>query len=66
MPPDRKSSPWAFEDCELSCPKCRSNRIHRIFDRYLISRGVQAFECASCGNRFYDRDIDDYRPTFVR
>jgi transposase-like protein len=62
----RKSSPWAFDDAELACPRCGGNRIARILDTWSRSRGVQMFKCTSCGKKFYDRGFDDYRPTFIR
>jgi transposase-like protein len=66
MKDSRKNSPWAHSDDELKCPRCSSTKIHRVFDRYMMSRGVQVFECTSCGRRFYDRGVDDYKPTFER
>ena len=59
-------SPWAHDDSELSCPRCGESKAVRIHDSWGRSRGVQMFECESCGKRFYERGIDDFRPTFVR
>ena len=66
MPRDRQRSPWAFNESEMKCPKCRSCKIFRVLDRWGRSKGIQMFECAVCGKRFYDRGVDDYRPTFRR
>ncbi|MFW9793801.1 MAG: hypothetical protein ACFFEE_05860 [Candidatus Thorarchaeota archaeon] len=62
----RKSSPWAHDDSQLICPRCSSKRIMRILDSWGRNRGVQMFKCASCGKKFYERSLDDYRPTFIR
>ncbi len=64
MSTNRRRSPWAHDDSDLKCPRCGSPRIHRILDRWLLRKGVQAFECASCGRKFHNRGHDDYRPTF--
>ena len=64
--PSRKASPWAENKSELTCPRCGSNRIVRILDSWTRPRGVQMFKCVSCDKKFYDRDYDDYRPTFIR
>ncbi len=64
--PDRNRSPWAYEDEEMKCPKCGSTRVTRVFKRWALLRRVQAFDCHSCGKKFYLRNVDDYRPTFER
>ena len=66
MSRDRQRSPWAFQNTEMRCPNCQSCRIFRVLDRWGRSKGIQMFECAVCGKRFYDRGVDDYRPTFQR
>ncbi len=61
----RQRSPWAFDDTsELVCPHCGSNRIVRVFDRWALAHGVQIYYCAACNKKFYEREVDDYRPTF--
>ena len=62
----RHNSPWAHDDKEMKCPRCDSERIFRILDKWGRSRGIQMFECASCRKKFYDKGYDDYRPTFNR
>ncbi|MFW9927281.1 MAG: transposase [Candidatus Thorarchaeota archaeon] len=61
-----KSSPWANDDSQVSCPRCNSRRVIRIMDSWGRNRGVQMFKCASCNKKFYERGLDDYRPTFIR
>jgi ubiquinone/menaquinone biosynthesis C-methylase UbiE/DNA-directed RNA polymerase subunit RPC12/RpoP len=62
----RHRSPWAYDDSEIRCPRCTSQNILRRHDRWGRSRGVQMFECTTCGKKFYDRGYDDYHPTFIR
>ncbi|TFG06048.1 hypothetical protein EU538_10905 [Candidatus Thorarchaeota archaeon] len=64
MSPDRRSSPWAYDECELICPKCGSGRVFRVVNRWALRKGYQIFKCASCGRTFYDKEVDDYSPTF--
>ncbi|MFW9975618.1 MAG: hypothetical protein ACFFDQ_10155 [Candidatus Thorarchaeota archaeon] len=64
--PHRKSSPWAYNSSDLSCPKCGGNRIVRILDSWTRFRDVEMFKCTSCGTKFYERGHDDYGPTFIR
>ncbi len=66
MSSNRKKSPWAFEDTGIQCPRCQSTRINRVLDHWAMQRGIQMFKCAICGKKFYDRNIDDYRPTYNR
>ncbi|TFG95257.1 hypothetical protein E4H12_13640 [Candidatus Thorarchaeota archaeon] len=66
MSSNRKKSPWAFEDAELQCPRCQSKRVNRILEHWATQRGIQMFKCTVCGNKFYDRNVDDYRPTYNR
>jgi len=61
---EHKQSPWAFEGSELVCPRCGSKNVTRIVDRWAMQRGVQVFQCSSCGRKFYDRGVDDYSPTY--
>ncbi len=63
---NRKKSPWAYDEGGLQCPKCQSTKVHRILDNWAMRRGIQMFKCASCGKKFYNRNLDDYRPTFNR
>ncbi len=58
-----KSTPW-IEKVSLECPKCGSTRVVRVLNEWALSQGVQIFECKACGKRFYERDVDDMRPTF--
>ncbi|NWF95056.1 MAG: methyltransferase domain-containing protein [Candidatus Thorarchaeota archaeon] len=60
----RRSSPWAHDDSEVKCPSCQSTKVFRVLDRWALSRGVQVFQCTSCGRKFYERGVDDYQPTF--
>ncbi|UCE10120.1 MAG: class I SAM-dependent methyltransferase [Candidatus Thorarchaeota archaeon] len=62
----RHRSPWAYDDSDIRCPRCTSHKIIRCHDRWATSRGVQMFECTTCGKRFVDRGYDDYLPTFIR
>ncbi|MGQ4870412.1 MAG: hypothetical protein ACP6IT_01085 [Candidatus Thorarchaeota archaeon] len=64
MKSSRRRSPWAYDETEIHCPRCGSNRVVRVLDRWAMSRGVQVFKCAACGKKFYDRGVDDYRPTY--
>jgi len=66
MSSNRKNSPWAYDEAGLQCPRCQSTRVNRILDNWAMRRGIQMFKCASCGKKFYDRNVDDYRPTFER
>lgn len=59
---DKKTS-W-IESGELQCPRCGSTRVLRVLDDWALSQGVQIFECKACGKRFYEKDVDDMRPTF--
>ncbi|RLI55464.1 MAG: hypothetical protein DRO87_05975 [Candidatus Thorarchaeota archaeon] len=62
----RKNSPWAHDETDLKCPRCKSTRITRILDDWAFRRGVQMYRCSNCGKKFYDKGFDDYRPTFQR
>ncbi|TXT57794.1 MAG: hypothetical protein BAJATHORv1_10501 [Candidatus Thorarchaeota archaeon] len=64
MPSSRRDSPWAYNDEELKCPKCGSERIERVLERWARARGIQIFKCNSCGSKFYDKGYDDYKPLF--
>ena len=37
-----------------------------MINPWAMIRGIQMFKCAICGKKFYDKDVDDYRPTFER
>jgi transposase-like protein len=62
--PSRNTSPWAFEDSELECPRCHSKRVTRVLKTWSMRRGIQTFECHACGKKFVLRDVDDYSPLF--
>ncbi|MFX1483731.1 MAG: hypothetical protein ACFFCP_11165 [Promethearchaeota archaeon] len=66
MPYDKDKSSWVRENSELICPRCNSKRVVRIMDSWGRNRGVQMYKCVSCGKKFYERGLDDYRPTFIR
>jgi predicted RNA-binding Zn-ribbon protein involved in translation (DUF1610 family) len=66
MSSNRYNSPWAYDDSEVKCPKCGSEKIHRVLEQWCRIRGIQAFQCSSCGRRFYSRGHDCYRPTYER
>ncbi len=66
MSGNRQKSPWAYDESGLECPQCHSTRINRVLDTWAMRRGIQMFQCAVCGKKFYNRGIDDYRPTFER
>ncbi|MHA2354025.1 MAG: hypothetical protein ACXADC_02535 [Candidatus Thorarchaeota archaeon] len=66
MKTKRHRSPWAYAALDIECPRCHSHHVHRIFDRWGRSKGVQMFQCVSCGRRYYTRGIDDYGTTFSR
>ncbi|MFX1260511.1 MAG: hypothetical protein ACFFAZ_00355 [Promethearchaeota archaeon] len=60
----RRHSPWTYEVSNVVCPRCHSENVHRIFDRWGRTKAVQMFQYTSCGKRYYTRGIDDYTPTF--
>ncbi|MFW9890387.1 MAG: hypothetical protein ACFFER_19590 [Candidatus Thorarchaeota archaeon] len=62
----RHHSPWAYEASVAACPRCYSENVHHIFDRWGRMKGVQMFQCTSCGKKYYARGLDDYTPTFSR
>ncbi|TET14737.1 MAG: hypothetical protein E3J82_01605 [Candidatus Thorarchaeota archaeon] len=64
MSTKRHNSPWAADDSTVKCTRCGSSKIFRILNRWAFSKGVQMFECTSCGKKFYDKGYDDYSPTF--
>ena len=66
MSENRRKSPWAYDESELQCPQCHSTRINRVLDTWALRRGIQMFQCAVCGKKFYTRGVDDYQPTFER
>ncbi|MBN2230380.1 MAG: hypothetical protein JW779_12395 [Candidatus Thorarchaeota archaeon] len=66
MSSNRRKSPWAYNEPELQCPNCKSTRINRVVNIWAMRQGIQMFKCAVCGKKFYDRDVDDYQPTFER
>ncbi|MHA2241187.1 MAG: hypothetical protein ACXACE_06240 [Candidatus Thorarchaeota archaeon] len=57
-------SPWAYDDTDVKCPRCGNKRVYKVLSFWSFSRGVQTFECTTCGKKFYDRGYDDYEPTF--
>ncbi|MHA2004721.1 MAG: IS1/IS1595 family N-terminal zinc-binding domain-containing protein [Candidatus Thorarchaeota archaeon] len=64
MKAKRLRSPWAHQASDIECPRCHSHHVYRIFDRWGRSKGVQMFQCTSCGRKYYTRGIDNFRPTF--
>ncbi|MFW9910576.1 MAG: hypothetical protein ACFFED_17445 [Candidatus Thorarchaeota archaeon] len=66
MSSNRRKSPWAFDEGGLRCPNCNSIRITRVINPWAMTRGIQMFKCSICGKKFYDKNVDDYRPTFER
>ena len=64
MRDNRKESPWAYDDTELRCPRCQSNRVTRILDSWALRRGIQMFKCNACGRKFYHKGFDNYEPTY--
>ncbi len=61
--PKRSPAPWDDRPA-LTCPRCGSTKIIRVLNEWALSQGVQIFECKVCGKKFYERDVDDLRPTF--
>jgi transposase-like protein len=66
MSSNRKKSPWAYDEGGLQCPSCHSIRVTRVVNAWAMARGIQMFKCSVCGKTFYEKDVDDYRPTFER
>lgn len=62
----RLHAPWILDETAMLCPRCGSTKIVRSLDRWSRARGINLFECNSCGKKFYERGIDDLQPTFVR
>ncbi|RDE12048.1 MAG: hypothetical protein C4K48_10565 [Candidatus Thorarchaeota archaeon] len=66
MSSNRRKSPWAIDESKLQCPSCKSTRVTRVINPWALARGILMFKCSVCGKVFYDKDADDYRPTFER